>query len=285
MQSVPMASIGHPVPYEVRVFSTMNSPGPFSLVMMAGLLLVPSGRGLFRWLALGPGAISLLLSLVRASWGGYVAGLALIAAKASGRLRGRLIAIIVALAVVGLPLLTIGPVADTVSRRLDSFESMQDDSSFNIRMEMYATCAGICFLNVPGSGLGSTGTASKLQSASGQLGATANFDSGLLNIPYVLGWPGTLLYAGGILALLVRVLRQRAIGRDFFLCSCAGIVIGALGQMVFINTLIGVQGMVFWCFLGLCLAGAAGAGNGAEHRTAMAQTETDRARLAPAESH
>jgi hypothetical protein len=51
---------------------------------------------------------------------------------------------------------------------------------------------------------------------------------------------------------------------------------------VFINTLIGVQGMVFWCFLGLCLAGATAT---TEHRTVLFQSETDRARFAPAQSH
>jgi hypothetical protein len=256
MQNVPMASNGQPLPYQVRVFSTMNSPGPFSLIMMAGVLLVPAGRSKFRWLAAGPGGVSLLLSLVRAAWGGFVVGLIATATLASGAVRSRLIIVIVALVLVGLPLLTIGPVADTISVRMNSFESIQSDNSLNVRIDLYVTNTETCLLNIFGAGLGSTGTASKLQNANGALGGGANFDSGVLNIPFVLGWPGAILYVGGVVTLLMRVLRTRAVGRDMFLCTCAGIAIGALGQMVFINTLIGVQGMVFWTFLGVCLGGS-----------------------------
>ncbi len=257
MNAVPMASNGQPVPYQVRVFSTMNSPGPFSLIMMSGLLLLVSGGGLLRWLALGPGLISFLLSLVRAAWGGWALGMIFIAARVTGRLKARLIAISIMLGVVVLPLLYIGPVADQISKRMQSLQSVDHDNSANVRMDMYVTSAATCFLNVPGMGLGSTGTASKLQNADGKLGELANFDSGLMNVPFVLGWPGTLLYVGGMLSLLMRVLRNPAVGKDLFLSACLGIAVGAFGQMIFINTLIGVQGMVFWCFLGVCLAGSA----------------------------
>jgi hypothetical protein len=138
---------------------------------------------------------------------------------------------------------------------MESLQSVQNDNSATVRIDMYVTSAATCFLNIPGAGLGSTGTASKLQSADGKLGAMANFDSGVMNVPFVLGWPGTILYVGGTLSLLLRVLRDSSIGSNLFLSACLGILIGALGQMVFINTLIGVQGMVFWCFLGVCLAG------------------------------
>ena len=255
MRTVSMGGIGKPEAYGIRIFSTMNSPGPFALIMMAGLLLVPAGSGLFRWLALGPGAVSFLLSLVRSAWGGYAAGLLVVAAMATGKLRVRLIGILVVLTLVALPLLTIGPIGDTISSRMESLQSVKSDNSFLTRVELYANFAAITLFNPPGLGLGSTGTSTKLQSAKGELGAAANFDSGLLNVPYVLGWPGTLMYCGGIVALLSTVIRNKAIRGDMFLCSCFGIAAGAIGQMVFINTLIGVQGMVFWCFLGICLAG------------------------------
>jgi hypothetical protein len=255
MRSVEMASNGSPEPFKVRVFSTMNSPGPFSLIMMAGLLLVPSGKGLLRWISLGPGLVSFLLTLVRAAWGGYAVGMIYIAARVTGKLKGRVITVILTLAVVLLPLLTIGPVADQISKRMESLSSVQNDDSFNVRVAMYIDDASICFLNIPGAGLGSTGTSTKLDTAHGELGKFANFDSGLLNLPYVLGWPGAVLYLGGTFTLLLRVVRDKSVARDFFLCSSAAVAVGALGQMIFINTLIGVQGMVFWTFLGVCLAG------------------------------
>jgi hypothetical protein len=92
-----------------------------------------------------------------------------------------------------------------------------------------------------------------------------------MNVPFVLGWPGTILYVGGMLSLLLRVLRDSSIGSNLFLSACLGITIGALGQMIFINTLIGVQGMVFWCFLGVCLAGG---GNQPKSRPAAMRNRT-----------
>ena len=177
-----------------------------------------------------------------------------LAARVTGKLKGRLLTIIAMLAIVLLPLLSIGPVADQINKRVQSLQSVQNDDSFNVRVQIYIDSASMCLLNIPGAGLGSTGTSSKLQNSDGSLGALANFDSGFLNLPYVLGWPGTLLYVGGLLSLLMRVFKSRLLATDLFLCSAAAIVVGAMGQMLFINTLIGVQGMVFWTFLGVCLA-------------------------------
>jgi hypothetical protein len=255
MNTVPMASNGVAEPFKVRVFSTMNSPGPFSLIMMAALLLVPSGKGFLRWLSLGPGLAAFLLSMVRAAWGGYAAGMIFLAVRLTGKLKGRVLTIILTLVVVLTPLLMIGPVADQISKRMESLSDVQHDDSANVRTQMYIDEAATCFLNIGGSGLGSTGTSTKLTTADGKLGEKANFDSGVMNLPYVLGWPGAVLYLGGAFSLLLRVVRDRSVAKDFFLCSSAAICIGALGQLVFINTLIGVQGMVFWTFLGVCLAG------------------------------
>lgn len=254
MKAVPMASNGTPEPFGVRVFSTMNSPGPFALMAMGLLVVVPSSRGLLRWLALGPGVVAFLLSLVRSAWGGWTAAVAFIAVKAGGRMRARLLGMLLGLSVVGLPLLTIGPVADQVGKRLESFDDIRSDNSFAVRMEMYATFAQVAFFHPVGAGLGSTGTATKLTNADNELGDHANFDSGIMNLPFVLGWPGVILYGLGLVSLLSQAVRRPELESNFFLCSCAAAAVGAVSQLVFINTLIGVQGMVFWGLLGTCLA-------------------------------
>jgi hypothetical protein len=192
-----------------------------------------------------------LLSLVRSAWGAWVIGLFFLAAH-GGRSRPRFLA---ALAVTGLvvwPLLSFGPIADTIDARLQTIGTLQQDTSFVARLRFYSAFAPQAFSNLLGAGLGSTGVATKL-STGGELGQFGNFDSGIMAIPYVLGWPGGLLYAGGLVWLSSYVLR--GVKRpDLFAAASSGIVVAVLSQLVFANVATGVSGMVLWYFLGLSVA-------------------------------
>lgn len=253
MLSVPMNSIGYPEPLEVRVFSTLNSPGPFAVVMMAGLLLLLSGGGLLRWPAGAVGFASFLLSLYRAAWGGWIVGLLFMVAR-RGSLRPRLLASLLVVGLVALPLLTIGPVADTVNQRLETISNLGEDVSFRERLEFYSEFLPRAAFNVEGEGLGSTGIATKLGDERGNLGKLGVFDSGIMSVPFVLGWPGSLLYTGGLVWLLAYALGGGNPKTDAFAAASKGIAVAVLVQLLFDNTLINVSGMVFWSFLGLALA-------------------------------
>ncbi len=172
MTNAPMSSIGSPEPFEVRVFSTLNAPGPFAVVVMAGLLLLSGGRGgLVRWTAAGAGYVSFLLSLVRAAWGGWVVGLIFIALQ-RGRFSPRLLVGLVITGLIALPLLTVGPVADIIDPRLQTVTNLQQDTSANERQEFYLEFAQRALLNPAGEGLGRTGVATKL-STGGELVSSA----------------------------------------------------------------------------------------------------------------
>ena len=254
MINAPIASVGLPEPLGVRVFSTLNSPGPFAVVIMAGLLLLLSGGGPLRWPAAGVGYASFLLSAVRAAWGGWVVGLLFIIAQRS-RLGPRLLTVLVVTGLITLPLLTVGPVSETINERLQTFTNLRQDTSFNDRVAFQLYILPQALLNPIGTGLGSTGIATKLSAATGELGELGVFDSGLLNIPYVLGWPGSLLYIGGLIWLLYYALHGVVEAKsDLFAVTSRGIAVAMLAQLFFVNTLIGVSGMVFWGFLGLALA-------------------------------
>jgi hypothetical protein len=68
-----------------------------------------------------------------------------------------------------------------------------------------------------------------------------------------LGWPGGLLYAGGLVWLVFYALRQ--VKRpDLFAAASRGIVVAVLAQLIFANIATGVSGMVLWHFLGLAVA-------------------------------
>lgn len=254
MISAPINSIGSPEPFEVRVFSTLNSPSPFAIVMTAGLLvLLSGGGGPLRWFAAGVGYTSFLLSLVRAAWGSFTVGLLFVVV---GSLRSRpwLLASLLVAALAAWPLVTVGPIAEVVEERLQTVTDLDDDTSFNARLDFYAEFAPQAFLSPVGQGLGTTGLATKLGTAGGNLGELGNFDSGIMNVGYSMGWPGTLLYAGGVASLLFYAFFRGKAQGDLFLKASQGVVITVLLQLVFTTSLVGVDGMVFWTFLGVSLA-------------------------------
>jgi hypothetical protein len=250
MQSAPITSTGPPEPLEFRVFSTLNSQTPFADVMMAGLLLLLGGGGLLRWPAAAAGYASFFLSLVRQAWGGWLVGLLFIIVQ-RGRSRPGLLATVAVIALMVLPLLTVGPVADRINERLETTTNIRQDKSFEARVEFYEEFAPQALGNPVGEGLGSTGVGTKLS-----VGVPSGFDSGILEIPYLLGWPGTLLYLSGLAWLLYYALRSRN-SKDLFAVTSCGIVVGILVQLPFNDKAAGVPGMLLWSFIGLAIAAEA----------------------------
>lgn len=251
MINVPMGSIGLPEPFEVRVFSTLNSPGPFAVVMMAGLLVLLGGGGLRNWPAISAGYAGFLLSLVRSAWSTWLVGLLFLVAQ-GGRSRPRLLVTLLATVLIVWPLLSFGPIGDVIDQRLQTFSRLEQDTSFVERLRLYSDMAPQAFSEVWGQGMGSTGVATKLSNA-GDLGELGDFDSGIMAIPLTLGWPGSLLFVGGLVWLLLYALRgvKRS---DVFATACRAVVVAMLMQFVFGNSTTGVSGMVLWGFLGLAAA-------------------------------
>lgn len=255
MQNADMSSIGWPLPYQVRVFGTLNAPGVYAMVLMAGLLLVLSRSRLSLHLATLPGWLGLLLSQVRSAWLGYALGLVLILCRL--RLAQTLRLLGVAALVVGLlvPFVRVDAIAQTALPRLMSLTDVGSDHSFRVRLQLYRdffhSTAGD---NIAGSGIGSTNLATKL-SNNGKLGDTGVIDSGIIEVLYVFGWVGSLLYLGGVALALLAVRSAAATRADPFVAAAAAIAVGCFVQIVFFNPFGGTVGMLFWSFVGLALAG------------------------------
>ena len=255
MVSSPITSIGQPVPFEVRIFSTLNSPAPFAMVMMAGLLLLLGGGGPLRWPAAAVGSVSFLLSLVRQAWGGWLVAIILVVVQ-SRRPRPGLLLTLVVVALLAVPLLTVGPVANSINERLETLTDLSEDNSFQARTEFYRETLPVAFLNPGGEGFGSTGRSTKLSAGEegiGELGENAAFDSGIMEIPFILGWPGSILYVGGLMWLLSYALRSRK-NEDFFAVASSSIAVSILALLIFNDTVTGVAGMLLWSFIGLAIA-------------------------------
>ncbi len=252
-----MNSQGDPAPFAVRVFSTMNSSGPFALAMMGAMVFVLAAQHRVRWIAGAFGFVSFALSLVRSTWGGWVIALLIQLVKSDNRVRIRIIASGVLLAGLCVPLLAVGPVADRMQTRLQTLVNLNDDQSYEARNQFYASFAQTAFTDVSGEGMGATGTSTKLSNDGGQLGQYGNFDSGVMNIPFVLGWPGTLLYISGIGWLVVRaVLASFKMRDDKFVSASVSLALAIIAMLVFTNSLVGTGGLLLFMSLFSILSAA-----------------------------
>ncbi|MBI3288149.1 MAG: hypothetical protein HYZ74_01370 [Elusimicrobia bacterium] len=259
LKSQMFTSAGSPEPFGLRVWSTMNSPGVFAHFMMAGLLINTCRIGFASLGASAIGYVCFGLTLVRSAWLGWASGMAYLAWYSIGRMRISFFITIAAFATVAVPLIMSGKI-DALNERLASMTEIEEDTSYLARMEFYSSFFSIALTNIKGEGMGSTGLATKLTTEKNVMGEMGNFDSGLMQIPYVLGYIGGFPYLTGLLLFLTRVFSGSGGGDDLFITTCRGIVLGMLLQLIFTLPLIGASGMIIWSFAGFVLSARENAG-------------------------
>ncbi|CAG4888395.1 hypothetical protein [Paraburkholderia gardini] len=246
-----MESEGAPVPFGMRICSTMNSAGPFAVVMMAVLLMAFAARGRMRVLMVAVGMPALMFTAVRSAWGGLIIGLIYPLMMLDGRSRMRLIGGVLGFTILCSPVVMIDQISDPLIKRFDTIQDLGNDNSYQVRAQFYKEFLSSALEDIAGQGLGTTGLGTKL-SADDSTQLNVAFDSGLMEVPYVMGWPGTLLYVSGILILMWRAFRTSLVcSKDRFGISGVGVALAIVAMMVFVNTLTAMPGMFF--FLGVIM--------------------------------
>lgn len=129
---------GLPLPYEIRVYSTLNGPASFATFTAVGVLLVALLRPF--WLAAivcAPALLSLLLSQYRTAWIALALGL-LFSLLFRGT-RQRTSILFVAMMVGATFALAIPKFSDALVERFETFGQGSDDGSFQERLQQYTT--------------------------------------------------------------------------------------------------------------------------------------------------
>ncbi|MBD3882926.1 O-antigen ligase domain-containing protein [Phormidium tenue FACHB-886] len=237
-------SFGRPEPMQIRVWSTMNGPLDFAVVMMAGLLLLFSYQGVLRLPASGAGYLAFLLSLARTAWGGWFVGVALLFSSLKSSLQLRFLLTFAILGLLVIPLITIEPFSEVIQARVESlFELFKDDDgSGQERSRTYTQLIGLAVMNVWGDGIGNIRDFGR------------PLDSAFLVILFSLGWLGTLLYTGGYGLLLLQLFQGRESSIDSFAATARAISLTGAFMMLFGPIILGVSGAVIWGFLGIGMA-------------------------------
>jgi hypothetical protein len=243
---------GNPEPYSLRIWSTMNSTGPFAVAIMYVLQMAFATRGRLRILMALVAVPALLFTSVRTCWGGLLIGLAYPIITLDGRSRRRLLGTVLGIAVLCTPIMMVDQLSDTVLKRFQTFDNISSDNSYRARVMFYEWLLPALLDNIAGQGIGSTGGSTKLSSDNDASAASAVFDSGLMEVPYVLGWPGTLLYSLGIAMLLWRAFKASRLLPNDRLAICGfGVSFSIFCMMVMVNTLVSFWGMLF--FIGVMM--------------------------------
>jgi len=149
------------------------------------------------------------------------------------------------LVVLCTPVLFFNEITDHFTKRLETVQNLNDDNSFQARADFYSGFLSTALTDITGQGFGTTGLASKLVDTSSK--TIGVFDSGLMEVPYVMGWPGSLLYVSGVFLALSRAFTAtRRRPEDRFGMSGVGSAFAVLTMMVFSNTLVAASGMFFF---------------------------------------
>jgi len=248
---------GDPEPYGLRVFSTMNSAGPFAIVIMAGVLLLFSTSSPLQFPATAVGYLSLLLTLVRSAWLGWMIGFLVLATSLKPKLQRRLVLIATMMVLCVLPLTMIEPFAEKINARFETLSDVQGDTSYNDRSGNYDANLNKALTEFIGKGLGGAGNAGK------------DIDSALLDTLFSLGWIGSIFYVSGTVLLLFNLFNESEGGSDLFAAAARSICFSMFVMLIFSSLMLGLMGAVFWGFMGIGTA----ANRYNRHQTMLNQRE------------
>ncbi len=243
MEAANVLSIGMPVPFGFRAFGTMSTPGPFAVALMAGILylLGTARRGMIVSLPLA--LVSLLLTRTRSGWVALAMGVVIIQFMGPLRRATRNWFFLLLMMAVAMPVLSLDAFRESITRRISSFASLEDDSSVKQRLLLSNLALQTIGSQAEGEGLGATGGGTKLIAGPER---QASIDNGFLELFYVLGWPGGCLILLGLIGQLLTLARFRDSRHDSFANASRAVFWGFLALLLIGDIFSGSSGALFW---------------------------------------
>ena len=232
MLNVDNATFGRPAPYEVRVFSMLNSPG-ICAVFVAYAMILLSGEGILGLLVSMATLPLLMLTLLRAGWVAFAIGVltTILLARTVQRVR---LAVALAAGVflaTGLLASTLVPVTVTnlLTDRVGSLFALGTDASASDRRDTYASFFDRLAISPMGEGFGANGSAT----SAAQKRDLPALDSGILETYLTLGIPVGTIYFGSLVVIVLAAWRgllasDRSLA-NYFALVCAVVAITPLG--------------------------------------------------------
>jgi hypothetical protein len=245
--------LGRPEPYQVRVFSMMNSPASFGTYAACGVLLFGFCRRGWQSLPLAllvaPG---LLFTYYRTAWISLVLGVFYCALFSRTRERAGLIAVVIVVATI----LAAGSTefGDAIVERLSTFTgSISDDGSGRARLDQLFAIYKL----VDGMGVG-LGYARLSAPFNGVDAADGEVVTAIIAMGVLVG----SLYLVGLVWAGVQALGRIRASADPRLIVTGAVIIGMLAAIPLTGVTSGEIGLLFWTFIALATAQPAGGRRG-----------------------
>jgi len=249
-----MYSVGLPVPFLIRVFSTMNAPASFAAFLMFAVLVGLPAPQRWKFLPLALGLTVLLLTKTRSAWAAFLVGAVVLQLRQPLRALPRQWIALAVILLLAAPAVTHPRVLKAVAGRAASLSKIEEDRSYRERKQITNYVVQQLKRNAAGEGLGQLGSAGKL-SAKGRRASVVALDSGALEVFSVMGWMGGALFTLAMIGILIPIVRERRTRRDAVTNGAAAAVIALLTASLFGNVFNGVSGVMFWAAVGLATAG------------------------------
>lgn len=241
-------SFGTPEPFNIRIFSTMNSPFSCSGMLIAGILFfLSSPIKINNFFVILPSLISLILTRVRSGWIGFSVGIFFLFFVRNNKAHKKTyLLIFILFSVIGVILLSsVEPFSSKISPRFQSLFSLEDDVALNVRKEALELVLAGSLFEPLGHGFGTTPL------------SEAGFSEGdgiILNMLFWFGLFGSLIYLLSIALSFIQLFWMKNRGVDDFSSALFSIAIGILPLAFSANLFSGTLGLLFWSILGSGLA-------------------------------
>jgi len=258
VETADLASIGAPQEGHIRIFSTLNSPGTFGLVLAIGILLALAVRR--RPLTAAATTLLMLVALaltfVRSAWLSLVVGVIVYLTAARGRRAGRTVAVIatclVALVVVGGS----NPTTKAFTQRVTSLGELGKDRSAQDRLKFSSALLPTAVGKPLGAGVGQAGLSVRLDESSAN-DSLQSTDNGYLALLYQMGLVGFLMVVYAMARSAVAATRSLRTDSGLDRPTKAAILATLIALLVSEaagDVLYGISGAIFWYLAGAAFA-------------------------------
>jgi O-antigen ligase len=252
MENSALTSIGFPEPMEVRVFSTMNTPQPFADYLLCGVMLSITSTRRIRFLSMPIALLVLGLTMSRSAWGGGVVGMILLSISLTARQRMRIVSLLVLCGVLLGAAVQVPQINEILTRRLQTFSNIQQDGSFNDRVQNQQQAIAAFQSSPFGLGLGADGRSKNQGPSYGVPPQSLTIgDNGIEEVLLSFGWCGSIVFLIGFGGALLACLRT---SRNAELMAVKAVLVALVSQIPLMGIFPGASGFLVWSSIAICLS-------------------------------
>ena len=254
MREMDLDTIGLPEPTLVRVFSVMNSPQILASYLGAGLLFAFGSDRKLRFAAIPVGLLTMVLSLARSGWLGFVVGLLYLIWFLTHRQRV-IFAVMVGLSVVAFAIALQNFYLNKVmTERFETFTDIGHDESYLDRTEGYKAVFQALLDEPSGLGMGAATVQQQDMSVALSKGgkSVAINDSALVTTLTVMGVVGSLIFWLAI-AMLIGYCFGGPV-RDSRVRCLRAVLVALLAESLLTTVFVGPNGYLSWLCIGLLVS-------------------------------